>query len=205
MEYETNTEWMKDLNTCGSIDGYVTYESPYSDDPSANSIQGKNLTLGNLPISFKPRNLTPVSAASGVGAYKLDRWSLMFENPNVNPGCQSCNTYEYNGVGPNAAQRVANWNNNAVETPAAESQSADTESKENYEIRGLRGSNIICEAYGPHNRRCRNRGWMIGKIIITLIFVIIALAVVITCWKRPITTTGGFKNRFNRVFRGLGI
>ncbi len=80
-KYTTTTPWMKDLNAVGGIDTYQTYESPYSENPSANSIQGKNLTLGILPNSFEPPRLEPVSKPNVTGAMYRPRWSLDYRNP----------------------------------------------------------------------------------------------------------------------------
>lgn len=58
MEYQTKSDWMKQTGSLGAISELSIYDSPYSGCPSANSIYGKNLTMGVLPKEFKAPNLT---------------------------------------------------------------------------------------------------------------------------------------------------
>lgn len=192
MEYQTKTNWMKDLNTCDGLDEHITYISPYSDDSSANSLQGKNLTLGNLPMAYEPRNLDPVVASNNVGGCKLDRWSLMYGNPNCIPGYNPCYKYDYSGPGPIVSQQSGAAQ--AVVNNASAGQSS--EKKENYNIPGFRGSDIICETYNGcgRPRDSSNCCCIIICVIIVLIIFAIIFGICFSSRKpnfAPVTTTGG--------------
>ena len=79
MQYSTKTPWMKDLNSLGGVSECVKYESPYSENPSANSIQGKNLTFGVLPNSFSPLDVNTIPDSGSGGMYR-PRFSLSHRN-----------------------------------------------------------------------------------------------------------------------------
>lgn len=164
-EYETKTKWMKDLNTVGGTDNYATYISPWSENSSANSIQGKNLTLGNTPWSFEPRNLDPIAASNTYGGCYGPRWSLEYGNCNCIPGYDSQQRYDFR-----------NSPSNLIAESVAKENWIRKNKKEKYEIPGLVGSNITCETFcgcDPNRRKkiwCIIIGIIVGIILIGLIW-----------------------------------
>ena len=108
MSNNDDPKWTKDANAFGGNTTYPTYNSPYSDNPSANSIQGKNLTFGILTNSFDPCQPSPITASNTVGAAYLDRWNLAYSNPNIVPGAhlQGNTRYSYVDTDANSGQKA---------------------------------------------------------------------------------------------------